>query len=542
MGGVALFLLGMKLLTDGLRYAAGNTLRKLLYKYTSTPVKGILSGILITALVQSSSAVIFATIGFVNAGLISLLQAVYVIFGSNVGTTLTGWIIASVGFKVDLQLLSMPILAVGIGLWLAKKDSTVGALGQALVGFAIFFLGIDVLKNTFEDAGEFVPFDQIGSGFYGMLLLFFIGMALTVVMQSSSASIAVIITAVGGGIIPVEGGAIMVVGADIGTTSTALLAVIGATPNAKRAAMAHVLFNVLKGPIALPFIGFYIAMIYNVFGSDLSLPYVIAIFHTLIKILGLIVLFPFTAMLVKFLEKRFTQIEDKPETTRYLDPTVINTPALAISALIFELKRVDRKASKFVRGVLRSELKGNKLEVKSKNIQLLTDSTIEYIRDIKTSGLPDELEEVLPNALRVLQYLGEARINAIESQKVTIKGDISGEIKSGLKTLRKMLVSFARISDSESKKFSVEELQKLKVQLEGLYETLKGLILLEASKGKINLETMLSIHEQIRNYRRIWDQLLKAAVYLDQFNKLIERVPGTGEPLQETVEYFSQTT
>ena len=537
LGGVALFLLGMKLLTDGLRFAAGNTLRTLLYKYTSTPIKGVLSGILITALVQSSSAVIFATIGFINAGLISLLQAVYVIFGSNVGTTLTGWIIASVGFKVNLQLLAMPILSVGIALWLTKKDTTVGALGQALVGFGIFFLGIDVLKTTFEDAGEFVPFERIGGGISGMSILFIIGLALTMVMQSSSASIAVIITAVGGGIIPVEAGAVMVVGADIGTTSTALLAVIGATSNAKRAAMAHVLFNVLKGPIALPFIGFYIAAIYGVFGDDLSLPFVIAIFHTSIKIIGLLVLLPFTAMLVRFLEKRFLDEHALPENLRYLDQTVINTPALAISALIFELKRVDRKASKFVRGVVRSELKGAELEKRSKNIQILSNSVIEYLQKIKTSGLPEDLEQVVPDALRVIQYLSDARINAVESEKNKTKGVLPADIEKSLITLRKMLVSFARISDSESTEFSVDELSKLQTQLEELYQTLKKLILSETSRGELKLETMLEVHEQIRNYRRIWDQLYKAAVYLDGFNKLIEREPGIGEPLQETAEY-----
>ena len=163
-GGVALFLLGMKLLTDGLKLAAGQTLRTLLKRYTSTMVKGVLAGIMVTALVQSSSAVIFATIGFVNAGVMTLAQAIYVIFGSNVGTTLTGWIVATIGLNVDLQVLSMPMLAAGMGLWLSGENRHRGAWGQVLVGLAIFFLGIDILKDTFDNLGQIFQAETIGTG------------------------------------------------------------------------------------------------------------------------------------------------------------------------------------------------------------------------------------------------------------------------------------------------------------------------------------------------------------------------------------------
>lgn len=533
-GGVALFLLGMKLLTDGLKLAAGETLRVLLSKYTSTPFKGVLSGVLITAMVQSSSAVIFATIGFVNAGMLTLLQSAYVIFGSNVGTTLTGWIIATVGFQVNLQLMAMPILAVGMGLWLLKGNSRAGAVGQALVGFSIFFLGIDILKTTFENLGEQVPFDDIGAGFSGMLIMFLLGILLTTIMQSSSAAIAVVITAAAGGVIPVSAAAVLVIGADIGTTSTALLAVIGATPNAKRAAMIHVLFNVLKMPLALPFTGLYLSLIYYVFGSDISIAITVAIFHTFIKLIGLIVILPFTGMLVSFLQRRFTAYEQQPEKTRYLDDNLIDTPSMAVSALVFELKRVGRKSRSLSIKSLDEESLLPKLNVKLKTAESLNATVGEYIQKMQRSDYPPDLEYVMPQALRIMQYFSEARERSVEAATIERSGiKLPHDVRETVRVLKDLMQSFMKLADSEKEGFSVEELKRLEKQLESAYETAKMTVLKSGSTGTIPINEMVNLHDIIRNYRRVWDQYMKAAVYLDDFNHLIEREPGTGVKLDE---------
>lgn len=532
-GGVALFLLGMKLLTDGLKFAAGNTLRTLLSKWTSTVTKGILTGVLITAFVQSSSAVIFATIGFVNAGLMSLLQAVYVILGSNVGTTFTGWIVATIGFNVNLQLLSMPILAVGMFLWLTFGVSKKGALGQSLVGFSIFFLGIDILKSTFDDLGSAIPFEAISSDFSGTLLMVFIGILLTTLMQSSSASIAIVLTAVAGGLIPVHAAAALVIGADIGTTSTALLAVIGATANAKRAAMVHVLFNILKVPVALPFIGFFLSAIYAIFGSDIPVPIVIAIFHTTIKIAGLLVILPFSGILVSFLSKRFTKTEINPEDTRYLDDTVLSTPTLAISALIFELKRVGRKTRKVIRQTLKGRRPQKEIYQGGKGVEELAVKVGEYIQKIQQNRFPGDLQYVLPQSLRVLQYFSEARSHALEGYAIDKTNNVSTDITNTIETLEELLKAFLTLSDSEKKGFSIQDLQKMYDQLESSYEISKNVILNAGSRGVISISRMIELHDAIRSYRRIWEQLMKAAVYLNDFNILLEHEPGTGPELHE---------
>ncbi|MFU8817111.1 MAG: Na/Pi cotransporter family protein, partial [Pseudomonadales bacterium] len=250
-GGVGLFLLGMRLMSDGLKIAAGPALRELLARATGSSWRAFGSGVLITAMVQSSSAVVFATIGFVNAGLLTLGQAVGVIFGANVGTTLTSWIVAVVGFNVNLQALAMPAIALGMAGWIGGRGRGV-ALGQALVGFGIFFLGLDVLKGTFSEADGVLALVQFGDGGALRLLPFVaIGILLTVLMQSSSAALAVTLTAAAGGLMPLPAATAMVIGANVGTTSTAVFATIGATAAARRAAMAHVLFNVVAAVAAL---------------------------------------------------------------------------------------------------------------------------------------------------------------------------------------------------------------------------------------------------------------------------------------------------
>jgi len=532
-GGVALFLLGMKLLTDGLKVAAGDSLRNLLARWTSTVTKGILSGILITALVQSSSAVIFATIGFVNAGLMSLLQAVYVIFGSNVGTTFTGWIVASVGLKVDLQLLAMPFLAIGMALWLSSKGNRTGAFGQALVGLSIFFLGIDILKTTFEGLGDSIPMDDIGSGWRARLIMVAVGILLTTVMQSSSAAIAIVITAAAGGLVPVYAAAAMVIGADIGTTSTAILAVIGSTSNAKRTASAHVAFNVVSGLIVLLFINFYLDAISMAFGPELSIGFVIAIFHTMKKLTGLAIMLPVTGRLVGWLEQKFVEPESRQEDTKYLDDTVLHTPSIAVSALIFELKRVGRKSRKLVRRAVRGTRPSRELHEYLHALNGLNMKVADFIQKMQRSGLPPDTEYALPQALRVLQYFREASENGIEASSISVGELQVGRVREILDNFVELLAEFCRIADSEREGFSIEKVNEHKKRLDSAYDAAKMTLLDAGSRGQVTISRMMVLHDLIRHYRRITDQLTKAAVFMDDFNKLIEHVPGTGPRLTE---------
>lgn len=535
-GGVALFLLGMKLLTDGLKLAAGDTLRNLLNQYTSTVTKGILAGVAVTALVQSSSAVIFATIGFVNAGMMTLAQAIYVIFGSNVGTTLTGWIIATIGLNINLQLMAMPMLAVGMALWLSGLNRNRGAWGQALVGFSIFFLGIDVLKGTFSDLGQIVPFDDIGTGFSGGLLMVLIGIVLTTLMQSSSAAIAVVLTAAAGGIIPVSMAAYMVIGADVGTTSTAVLAVYGATANAKRTASAHVIFNIVNGVVVLLLLPLYLKAIVAVFGPAISVASTIALFHTMKKLTGLILLVPLVGRIETFLLSRFKSDDKLPAATRYLDNTVLQTPALAVSALIFELKRTGRKTRRLVDAVVKKTQPADKLTLQSETLDSLHLTIGDYIQKMQRTEFPEELEQALPQALRVLGYFRESMDTALEIQRVGLKYDaLNPALLERIHNLEAMITTLCSIADSEIPEFDLDKVDDLMFTFEEEYERTKTSLLNSGSRGKISMQEMLQWHDYIRGLRRIINQLTKAARHMDTFNQLIDHNPGEGPALLEAM-------
>ncbi len=234
-----------------------------------------------------------------------LRQAITVIYGSHIGTTMTAWLVALIGLHLDIKVFALPAIGVGMAMRLLWRDKRYGAMGEALAGFGVFFLGIDILKGGFEGMGNTLQFADISPTGLGLLLLVGIGLVITVLMQSSSASIAIILTAAGGGVIPLPAAAAMVIGANVGTTTTALIAVIGATPNAKRAAAAHVAFSVITGCVALLILPWMLALVLSI-QIDLSMepdaPTVLAMFHTLFNVLGVALLWPFTDRLVAFLE------------------------------------------------------------------------------------------------------------------------------------------------------------------------------------------------------------------------------------------------
>jgi phosphate:Na+ symporter len=190
LGGIGLFLLGMRLMTDGLRVAAGDALRRILEASTQSRWRALATGILMTGLVQSSSAVIFATIGFVNAGMLGLVQAVGVIYGANVGTTVTSWLVSQIGLEFSVRAMALPVIAVGMILRVLGGNRPRGALGDAITGFGVFFLGLDVLTGLFRADAGLLPVDTEAVGFFRLLMFFLGGVAMTVVMQSSSAAVA----------------------------------------------------------------------------------------------------------------------------------------------------------------------------------------------------------------------------------------------------------------------------------------------------------------------------------------------------------------
>lgn len=249
LGSLGLFLYGMKIMSEGLQKAAGERLRSFLSAMTSNRFLGVLTGLFVTALIQSSSATTVMVVSFVNAGLLNLVQSIGVVMGANIGTTATAWLISLLGFKVDLSAITIPIMAVGVLLSFTKK-STLQPVGEFIIGFSLLFLGLEFLRNAMPDlqsspeALEFLKhYTELGFG--SVLIFLFIGTVLTFVIQSSSATVALTLVMCSQGWIPFTMGVAMILGENIGTTITANLAALNANINAKRTAFSHLLFNVL---------------------------------------------------------------------------------------------------------------------------------------------------------------------------------------------------------------------------------------------------------------------------------------------------------
>ncbi|MBO7183418.1 MAG: Na/Pi cotransporter family protein, partial [Bacteroidales bacterium] len=247
LGALGMFLYGMNMMSAGLQKAAGNKLRTILSSMTSNPAKGVLTGLGITAVIQSSSATTVMVVGFVNAGLLTLFQAVGVIMGANIGTTMTAWIISIFGLKMDISVLSIPLMALGFIYSISKKDQHRN-IGEFIIGFALLFMGLSFMKESVPDlksSPEVLSFIQSWTnyGFGSVLIFTLIGTILTLVLQSSSATMALTLVMLSLGWIPFSMAAAMVLGENIGTTITANIAASMANPAAKRAALTHTIFN-----------------------------------------------------------------------------------------------------------------------------------------------------------------------------------------------------------------------------------------------------------------------------------------------------------
>ncbi len=316
-GGVGLFLLGMGLMTDGLKLAAGPALERILARSTQTRLRGLATGALVTIAVQSSSAVTVAAIGFVNAGLLTLSQALWVLFGANVGTTMTGWLVALVGMKFSIDIFALPLIGLGMLLRLTGEGTRRAALGSALAGFGVLFLGIDLLKDTFSGAAADFRLPH-WEGAIGIVAMVLVGILMTVLMQASAASLVIAFSAAQSGLVSIEAAAAVVIGANVGTTVTALLAAIGATSNAKRAAAAHILFNVLTGIVALLLLPWLLGLLGSVrelLGLDSAPAAKLALFHTAFNILGVLLIWPLADWLTAFLLGRFRSAEEDAAKT-----------------------------------------------------------------------------------------------------------------------------------------------------------------------------------------------------------------------------------
>ncbi len=549
LGGLALFLLAMLLMTEGLTVFAGSGLRNLLGRWTRTPLRGVFAGILVTGVVQSSSAVTVAAIGFVNAGVLTLRQSLGVIFGTNVGTTMTGWLVSLVGFGFKIDALALPILTLGVALRLMSTSKRLKGLGMALAGFGLFFLGLAILKDAFGGLaltyGDFVTQGHFTAGIGTFLL---VGFVATVLTQSSSAAIAIILTAAAGGMVGIESAAAAVIGANLGTTSTALIAVLKATPNAKRLAVAHIAFNALTGVVALgllPGLLWLVEALGNILDIEGSPAAVLALFHSVFNILGVAIMLPLSRYLERFLELLFRSAEEDMSRPKHLDTTLSGAPALAVAALRQELLRLRSLAAAMIHAALSGTTPREDLETQAEAVQALGDAVSGFVAGVRTESMTRAVADELAEALFATRYLQEAARLAPHLLRLRQKAWKLPEsprraaLEESLHASWNCLNLAARVEEEiGGDHVRAECLEKFV----SVYHRTKKSLLDAAVDGEMTVQTAENLLDHLSAARRCVEQLIKGDRMLRNHSQAAGDGKSTGEGATKVAETSGSAT
>ncbi|MBW2683174.1 MAG: Na/Pi cotransporter family protein, partial [Deltaproteobacteria bacterium] len=334
LAGLSIFLYGMFLLEDSIKAMSGKAFRRMIRYYTNGRLRSIGSGSFITAILQSSSAVSLMVLAFVGAGVMTMENGIGVMMGANIGTTFTSWIVAVFGFKLKIESFALPLIAGGGLIFIVFGSSSKLFQGsRLLIGFGFLFLGLAFMKTSVEDYAQHIDLSAIAD--YGLWLYLLFGIVITALMQSSSASIAIVLTGLNSGLIDFETSVAMVIGANVGTTVTVLLGSIGGSQSKKRVSISHLIFNLGTGIIAFAALQPLAWMVAQFIDITTNAVMALALFHTLFNFIGVVVFFPFIGILARFLIRIFP--DRKEILTVYLTDTTIEVPEAAITSLRKEI-------------------------------------------------------------------------------------------------------------------------------------------------------------------------------------------------------------
>ena len=414
LSGLGMFLFGMLYMELALKEAAGIKFKNWIRQSTSTTTKALISGAGATALLQSSSVVTLMTLSFVSASLISLESGIAVIFGSNVGTTVTAWIVATLGFKVKIEAFALPMIgAGGILLLFSTHSKKIMALAKVAIGFGLLFMGLDIMKNAIEVLSQSIDLSQFIN--YPLLIFVLIGFVLTALIQSSSAATAIVLSALFSQILIFDQAAAMVIGTNVGTTVTAILGAIGGVPDKKRAAAAHFIFNIITATVAFSLIPFLNVFLLQTLGLSSDPTTALALFHTIFNLLGVVLLMPFIGLIARILGKWFR--EKRLLSTKYIHLVDIKVPEAAFVALHNEVTNLFVKSIKFA--LLLANIRPNDVLIKKMDIRdivLINKNTIEF--DYHRAY--NRIKEIEVEIVAYISKLNQEILSVEQSQSIDI--------------------------------------------------------------------------------------------------------------------------
>lgn len=402
MGGLGLFIYGMKLMGDGLENAAGEGLKNILEKVTSNRIMGVGIGAIVTAVIQSSSATTVMVVGFVNAGLMNLAQAASIIMGANIGTTITAQLVA---FKLDE--IAPVFVFLGAALVMFAKAKKGKEIGNIILGFGILFTGMGAMSEAMQPLSSSSMFSDallaIGDNWFIGIIA---GAAITAVLQSSSATTGILIALASTGVISINLALPVVFGCNIGTCVTAILASIGTNKTAHKAALLHLIFNIVGTIVFIPFIGFIAKFVQHISPADVSRQ--IANAHTVFNVANTLLLLPFTNLIIKFINK-VIPCEDPIEKVgpKYIDDRVLETPVIAAGQVMKETIRMANKAKENVELSVKAFIDGDealisKVYENEKIINILEESITEYLVKLAKCDLSDKEKGIVASTFHVI--------------------------------------------------------------------------------------------------------------------------------------------
>ena len=521
IGSLALFLYGMKIMSEGLQKFAGDSLRRILTAMTTNRVTGVLTGVLITSLIQSSSATTVMVVSFVNAGLLTLTQSIGVIMGANIGTTVTAWLISALGFKVDIAAFALPLLDFALPLFFSGKSSR-KSIGEFVFGFAFLFMGLQSLKANAPDLGanpEMLAFVQnyTDMGFFSIILFLFIGAILTMIVQASAATMAITLIMCANGWIDYHLGVALVLGENIGTTITANLAALTGNTQARRAALAHLVFNVFGVMWVLvlfyPFtnaVSWFVTHVMKVSDPAVAVSFKLAAFHTAFNISNTFIMIWFVSLIEKTVCTLIKpKVEDEEYRLRYITGGMLSTAELSILQAHKEISLFAERTARMFNMV--KEL----FYEKNEETFLKTYSRIE-----KYENISDRMEIEIAN---YLTEVSEGRLSSESKEEIRIMLRAVSEIESIADSCNNLARSIKRRNEFKSE--FTEEQNK---HLDHMFELVSGalnrmnLILHKPELVHDDINPSYNIENEINNYRN----QLKSRNIEDINNKLYQYQDG----------------
>jgi phosphate:Na+ symporter len=556
VGSLGLFLFGIKLLSEGLQKSAGDKMKAILKLMTKNRLVSIITGILITIIIQSSSATTVMVVSFVNAGLMGLTQAIGVILGANIGTTFTGWMVALLGFKVDITILALVSIAFAAPMMFSKKSSTRDG-ADVLLGFGILFLGLNFMSHSMPDVTGNVDALAFLATFnsdtlWMNLLCILLGTLVTIIVQSSSAAMAMTLTMAYNGWLGVTAAAALILGSNIGTTITAYLASIGTSTTAKRAAWAHIIFNVVGSVIALVFFHPLLEFvnwitpgnIYKLSGTALStqLPLFLAMFHSVFNFINTVLFFPFVRQYAAFIKRLVPAKAEYDEGTyhfKYIGGIFIDSPEIYMLAIRDEIKKMANLACTMLtryrsmfnnpEATMENDVQAMKKdeEYADQMQEQLSDFCVHLLQDSQTPTnasslnclirVMDELESVTDSCFN-LALLSQRRYN----QKWVFEAATDKDLRD-YQTLVQEFLDYVR--DRMDRTLTKAEMQKaieFEEQINSYRNSLSQMVQERLTEGKADVRTELLILEKIRHLEHIGDYCTNIA---EAYHQAVKHTP-----------------